>query len=73
MISEDEILSVIAHGENHTTEFKRQIDNLERLAGELVAFANSDGGALYIGVDDDGSVPGLDDANDAFQTLTSSC
>ncbi len=73
MISEDEILSVIAHGENHTTEFKRQIDNLERLAGELVAFANSDGGALYIGVDDDGSVPGLDDANDAFQTLTNLC
>ncbi len=71
--NEDVIRSVIAQGENHTTEFKRQIDNPESLAGELVAFANSDGGALYIGVDDDGSLAGLDHANEAFQTLTHLC
>lgn len=54
-IHHDVIRSAIAQGESHTTEFKRQIDNPESLAGELVAFANSDGGALYLGVDDDAS------------------
>ncbi|ETX08197.1 MAG: hypothetical protein ETSY2_06795 [Candidatus Entotheonella gemina] len=70
---EDAIRTAMANGENHTTEFKCQIDNPESLAGELVAFANSDGGALYIGVDDDGSLAGLDDANATFQTLTHLC
>lgn len=33
--------------------------NAESLAAEMVAFANSDGGTLLIGVADDGSTPGL--------------
>lgn len=49
------------------------IDNPESLAGEIVAFANSEGGTLYLGVDAYGSVIGLDDADAAFQTLANIC
>ena len=63
----------IARGESQHREFKRLLDNPESTAGELVAFANSDGGTLYVGVDDDGSIVGLSDADAAFQTLTNIC
>jgi predicted HTH transcriptional regulator len=45
--------------EDETTEFKRQLtDTIEK---EVVAFLNSDkGGDIYIGVDDDGSIMGVD-------------
>ncbi len=45
--------------EDETTEFKRQLtDTLEK---EVVAFLNSDkGGDIYIGVDDDGTMVGVD-------------
>ena len=36
--------------------------NGESLAAEMVAFANSEGGTVYIGVADDASMPGLPDA-----------
>jgi ATP-dependent DNA helicase RecG len=68
-----EILSEIAGGEGQRREFKLLIDNPESVAGEIVAFANSDGGALYVGVDDDGCIFGLSDTNATFQSLTNIC
>lgn len=59
--------------ENVNREFKQLIDNPESVAGEIVAFANSDGGVLYVGVDDDGHIVGLSDANATFQSLTHIC
>jgi ATP-dependent DNA helicase RecG len=67
-----EVLSEMAGGEGQHREFKRLIDNPESVAGEIVAFANSEGGALYVGVDDDGRIIGLSDANTTFQSLTNS-
>lgn len=48
--------------ENNTMEFKAQVnDSLEK---EVVAFLNSaKGGDLYIGVDDEGQVVGIEDAD----------
>jgi ATP-dependent DNA helicase RecG len=43
--------------EDEHTEFKRQIT--EEIKKEVVAFANSNGGTLYIGIDDDGTVVGV--------------
>ena len=73
MADELDVVSEIARGEGQEREFKRQIDNPESVAGEIVALANSDGGVLYVGVDDDGTVIGLSDAETAFQTLTNIC
>jgi len=73
MANPEEILSDLALGEDQRHEFKRMVDNPESVAGEVVAFANSDGGVLYLGVDDSGQLIGLGDPERAFQTLTHIC
>ena len=55
----------IALGEDSTRQFKVDIRNEDSLASEMVAFANAEGGTIYIGVADDGSAPGL-----TFQDVT---
>jgi len=72
-MTSDEVLALVAAGEGTHCEFKRQLDNAESVAGELVALANSEGGVLLVGVDDDGQVLGVDDASGVFQTLTHVC
>lgn len=49
----------IRGGENLHTEFKREIGHPDDLAAELVAFANTDGGQIYVGVADDGDITGI--------------
>ncbi len=46
-------------GEDSTRQFKRQIDGQDHLAKEIVAFLNTRGGRIFVGVDDDGSIAGL--------------
>ncbi|MCI5125375.1 MAG: ATP-dependent DNA helicase RecG [Candidatus Electrothrix sp. AR5] len=53
------LLSQIALGEDSTRQFKADIKNTESLAAEMAAFANTNGGTIFIGVADDGSTPGL--------------
>lgn len=54
-----ELKNKVACGEDSSSQFKEDIHNADSLAAEIAAFANSDGGTTYIGVADDGSVPGL--------------
>ena len=54
------LFNEIALGEDSTRQFKADIRNSDSLAAEIVAFANALGGRIFIGVNDDGSVPGLD-------------
>lgn len=56
-----ELIELISRGEDSRTQFKRSQDvtNAKSLAGEIVAFANSKGGKILIGVDDDGVIIGL--------------
>ena len=46
----------LAGGEDSTLEFKRDDVRNHDLAKELVAFLNLEGGAVLLGVDDDGSI-----------------
>lgn len=48
--------------ENKTTEFKREY--VDDIKNTIIAFANCDGGTLYIGVNDDGTVCGVDNVDD---------
>jgi len=59
-LTEVELLQQIALGEHTRQQFKRTFNSPDSLAAELAAFANSGGGTLLIGVDDDGSIAGLD-------------
>ncbi len=59
-----EILIVIRQGENSSVEFKSAKAHPDSLARELVAFANTQGGTLLIGVEDDGHISGLNESID---------
>lgn len=72
-MSDAEYLAQIAQGEGQHLEFKREIDNPESIAGEIVAFANSEGGRLYLGVADDGTIVGCPDPARVSQALTNIC
>jgi ATP-dependent DNA helicase RecG len=54
-----ELQSQIALGEDSRRQFKRDVTNADSLAAEMAAFANSEGGMIFLGVADDGSLPGL--------------
>ena len=54
--------------ENKTTEFKREY--VEDIKNTIVAFANCDGGTLYIGVNDDGEVYGVDNVDGTMLRVT---
>ncbi len=49
----------IPRSENQYIEFKSESVKAMSLAEEIVAFANSEGGEIWIGVEDDGTVSGL--------------
>lgn len=53
------LLVQIALGEDSTRQFKADVKNAESLASEMAAFANTNGGTIFIGVADDGLTPGL--------------
>lgn len=54
--------------ENKTTEFKRKY--VDDIKNTIIAFANCDGGTLYIGVNDDGTVCGVDNVDDIMLRVT---
>ncbi|MDA0873571.1 MAG: ATP-binding protein [Bacteroidetes bacterium] len=60
----DDIKRLVARGEGRHLEFKRRVPEPERLAKEVVAFANSGGGHLLLGVDDDGTIVGVKDSEE---------
>ena len=54
-----ELLELIAGGENSGVEFKRDDLRPEQLAREVVALVNYQGGRVLLGVEDDGSITGI--------------
>ena len=54
-----ELLELIAGGENSGVEFKRDDLRPEQLAREVVALANLQGGRVLLGVEDDGTITGI--------------
>ncbi|WP_208123282.1 RNA-binding domain-containing protein [Facilibium subflavum] len=50
-------------GESKTLEFKRELPSSDKIAKTAIAFSNSSGGKLVIGVSDDRQIIGIDDAN----------
>jgi predicted HTH transcriptional regulator len=53
------IQNLIAEGEHQKLDFKFEISDARRIARTLVAFANTDGGRLLIGVKDNGAIAGM--------------
>ena len=53
------IKKLIAEGEHQQLDFKFEISDSRKIAKTLVAFANTNGGVLLIGVKDNGNIAGV--------------
>jgi len=60
MISRKKILELMERGEGLNVEFKQRFSSYEKIAKEMIAFANTRGGFILIGVDDDKSLYGIE-------------
>ncbi|MCB9494551.1 MAG: putative DNA binding domain-containing protein [Desulfobacteraceae bacterium] len=47
-----ELIEIIARGEDTRNQYKENFHNVDSLAAEIVAFSNSGGGKIFIGVED---------------------
>ncbi|MBF0499656.1 MAG: putative DNA binding domain-containing protein [Candidatus Riflebacteria bacterium] len=54
-----ELIEIISREEDGKNQFKANITNVDSLAAEIVAFCNTGGGRIFIGVNNDGSIAGL--------------
>jgi predicted HTH transcriptional regulator len=57
---------LIAEGEHQQLDFKFRIDDARKIARTLVAFANTDGGRLLVGVKDNGKIAGVRSEEDFY-------
>lgn len=55
-----QLRELIAAGESTTVEFKRKFTSADKIAREIIAMANTAGGYLLVGVDDDGTIIGVE-------------
>ena len=58
-MNRQELADLVHNGENSGVEFKRADVRPERLAREIAALLNHEGGHILLGVEDDGTVTGL--------------
>lgn len=54
-----ELKTLVKKGEGASLEFKLKASHPEKIVREIVAFANTNGGTLLVGVGDDKSIPGV--------------
>lgn len=64
-----ELLDLIEEGENIQCEFKRKFSTPEKIAREMIAFANTKGGYLLFGIDDDKSVIGVESEKETTELV----
>ena len=58
-MNQADLLALVANGESSRVEFKRDDVRPERMAREVSALLNFEGGRILLGVEDDGAVTGL--------------
>ena len=54
-----ELLEILNRGEDSRHQFKENFTNVNSLAAEMVALANTQGGKIIVGVNDNGEITGL--------------
>jgi predicted HTH transcriptional regulator len=55
-----DLKNLIATGESSFLEFKHKVASPEKIAKEMVAFANTNGGRILIGIEDNGDIVGIE-------------
>ncbi len=64
-----DVRQLLSQGEGRILERKRDLSSLSPVLKTLVAFANTAGGTLLVGIEDDGTVAGLDGVRDQEERL----
>lgn len=64
-----ELYNLIEEGENSTTEFKRKFSTPEKIAKEMIAFANTKGGYMLFGVDDNKALVGVESEKEQMELI----
>ena len=62
----DYIKRLIAEGEHQMLDFKFEVSDFRKIARTLVAFSNTDGGRLLVGVKDNGTIAGVRSEEEYF-------
>jgi predicted HTH transcriptional regulator len=63
------IKELIAVGEGLKVEFKQRFSTHNKIAKEIIAFANTKGGFLFFGIDDDGSIYGVESEKEIAELI----
>lgn len=69
LMTKDELDQIAQEGETLHTEFKAEQVHPDGLAAAFVSFLNSDGGVLWLGLEDNGSIGGIADVDRARQRV----
>jgi len=72
-MNKDELQLILEEGEGYRIEFKESMTNIDK---ELVAFANSSGGRIFLGITDDKEIKGVKITNklkSQIQDIANNC
>jgi len=64
-----ELLDLIEEGENIQVEFKRKFSTHNKIAREMIAFANTKGGYVLFGIDDDKKIVGVESEKETTELI----
>lgn len=73
MITQQDLKIILQEGEGYKVEFKENLSDIDR---EMVAFANSSGGRIFLGIKDDGEIKGIEATNklkSQIQDIANNC
>ena len=71
--SRAELVRMLRGGEDTYLELKVRFSNIEKLIAEIIALANTDGGAIVFGVNDQLRIEGVDDLESIEESLREIC
>ncbi len=72
-ISRTELVRLLRGGEDTYLELKVRFSNPEKLTAEIIALANTDGGSMIFGVNDQLRIEGVDDPEEVEEELRNLC
>ena len=64
-----DLLNLIEEGENIQVEFKRKFSTHDKIAREMIAFANTKGGYVLFGIDDDKKIFGVESEKETTELV----
>jgi predicted HTH transcriptional regulator len=64
-----QLIKLIEDGENLNIEFKQRFSDYEKIAKEIIAFANTNGGVIIFGINDNGKVYGVESEKEVAELV----